>query len=190
MWIQLQQVCSVTLVLFSVIDVIGSLPLIVDLRSRSGPIQTRKTTLVAGVIMVAFLFVGETILHLFGTDVRSFAIAGALVIFAIGVEMVLGIHLFKEEPAALKSAAIVPLAFPFIAGTGTLTTILTLKADYGQSIILIGILLNLVVVYLVLRSSGWFERRLGAGGLHLVRKVFGIVLLSIAVKILRSNLLG
>ena len=189
MWLQIQQVCSVSLVLFSVIDVLGSLPVIVDLRNRCGPLPARKTTLTAGLIMVAFLFLGETILHLFGTDVRSFAVAGALVIFAIGVEMVWGIHLFKDDPAGVKTAAIVPLAFPLVAGTGTLTTILTLKADFSYAVILSGIGLNLVVVYFVLQASGWLEKRLGAGGLHLVRKVFGIVLLSIAVKILRANLL-
>ncbi len=189
MWLQLKQICSVTLVLFSVIDVIGSLPVIVDLRNRCGPLSAHKTTLAAGLIMIAFLFSGETILHLFGTDVRSFAVAGAFVIFAIGIEMVWGIHLFKEDPAGFKTAAIVPLAFPLVAGTGTLTTILTLKADVGYLVLLTGIVLNLLVVYAVLRSAGWLERRLGPGGLHLVRKVFGIVLLSIAVKILRTNLL-
>lgn len=190
MWLQLKQICSVSLVLFSVIDVLGSLPIIVDFRNRCGHLQARRTTLAAGLIMIAFLFLGETILHLFGTDVRSFAVAGACVIFAIGVEMVLGIHLFKDDPAGLKTAAIVPLAFPLVAGTGTLTTILTLKADFGHLVILSGIVLNLAVVYAVLQGSGWLEKRLGPGGLHLIRKVFGIILLSIAVKILRSNLAG
>ena len=183
-----KEVFSVTLVLFSVIDILGSLPVVVDLQNRSGKkLQTKKTTLVAGLLMITFLFVGEGILHLFGTDVSSFAIAGAIVIFAIGLEMILGIELFKKEADADNNSAVVPLAFPLIAGAGTLTTILALKAEFSQWSILAGIALNLVIVYLVLRSCGWIERKIGTKGLSVLRKVFGIVLLSIAVKLFKTN---
>lgn len=185
---QFKDIFSVTLVLFSVIDILGALPIIVDLKSRSGPLRTGQATLTAGVLMMAFLFVGEGILHLFGTDVASFAVAGALVIFAVGVEMLMGVHLFREDPQQSKTTSIVPLAFPMIAGAGTLTTILTLKAEFSRVSILAGILINLLVVYAVLRCSGWIEAKLGPAGLSVLRKIFGIVLLSIAVKIIRTNL--
>ncbi len=186
--LMVKEVLSVTLVLFSVIDILGSLPVVVDIQNRTGKLQTKKTTVVAGCLMIAFLFIGEGILHLFGTDVSSFAVAGAIVIFAIGLEMILGIEIFKKETEGDSNASIVPLAFPMIAGAGTLTTILALKAEFSQWSILIGITLNLFVVYGVLRASGWIERKIGTQGLSVLRKVFGIVLLSIAVKLFRANL--
>ncbi len=183
-----KEIASVTLVLFSVIDILGSLPVVVEIRNRVGKLETLKTTLIAGTMMVAFLFVGEGLLHLFGTDVSSFAVAGAMVILAIGVEMVLGIKIFRSEPDDSETSSIVPLAFPLIAGAGTLTTILSLKAEYSYISILVGIVLNLVVVFYVLKSSGWIESRLGKAGLNVVRKIFGIVLLSIAVKLIKTHL--
>lgn len=183
-----REVFSVALILFSVIDILGSLPLIVDIQNRTQRLSVRKTTLVAGALMVVFLFVGEGILHLFGTDVSSFAVAGAIVIFAIGMEMLLGIELFRQDSESDGNESIVPLAFPMIAGAGTLTTILSLKAEFSRASILTGIVLNLIVVYFVLRGSRWIESRLGQGGLSVLRKVFGIVLLSIAVKLFRANL--
>jgi len=185
----LKETISVSIVLFSVIDILGSLPVIVDIKSRCG-IQARKATVTAGMLMVAFLFLGERILHLFGMDTASFAVAGALVIFALGVEMVLGIDLFKQDPQSGGTSSIVPLAFPMIAGAGTLTTILTLKSEFAYFSILVGILLNLGIVYLVLNGSDWLERKLGDTGLSVLRKVFGVVLLGIAVKLIRTNLLG
>ena len=187
--LQFQEICSVTLVLFTVIDILGALPIVIELRNRAGDLKSLTTTIISGGLMISFLFVGEQILHLFGTDIQSFAVAGAMIIFAIGVEMILGVRLFRDDPHGNNSTiSYVPLAFPIIAGCGTLTTILSLKADYGQSNILVGIVVNLVAIYLVLRFCGWFERRLGDSGMAILRKVFGIVLLSIAVKMLRSNL--
>lgn len=185
-----KEIFAVSLVLFSVIDILGSLPVVIDIRNRAGGLESAKTTIAAGTLMVLFLFGGEMMLHLFGTDVSSFALAGALVIFAIGVEMILGIHLFRDDAEGGQGTiSYVPLAFPLIAGAGTLTTILTLKAEYEYASILIGIALNLIVVFGVLRFCGWFEKRLGKKGLAVVRKVFGIVLLSIAVKIFKANLM-
>ena len=184
----LRETLSVSIVLFSVIDIFGALPVIVDMKSRCGGIQSKQATLTAGVLMIAFLFLGERILHMFGMDTASFAIAGALIIFAVGAEMVLGINIFKQEADESNTTSIVPLAFPMIAGAGTLTTILTLKSEYAYLSILLAILINLTIVYYVLKSSDWLERKLGKGGLSVLRRVFGIVLLGIAVKLMRTNL--
>lgn len=185
-----KEIFSVSLVLYSVIDILGSLPVVIEIRKRAGGLESVKTTCAAGSLMLLFLFGGELVLHLFGTDVSSFALAGAMVIFAIGVEMILGVRLFRDDAEAGPGAAsFVPLAFPMIAGAGTLTTILTLKAQYTYPSILVGIVLNLVVIFGVLKFCGWFEDRLGAKGLAVVRKVFGIILLSIAVKIFKANLM-
>ncbi len=183
-----KEIISVTLILFSVIDILGSIPVIIDLRKKSGHIQSEKATIVAGVIMFAFLFLGNSILKLFGIDVESFAIAGAIIIFFIGMEMVLGVEFFKSDPEETKSASIVPLAFPLIAGAGTMTTIITLKAAYETVNIIIGIILNLIFVFIVLKSANWLERKLGAAGFNILRKVFGIILLSIAIKLLKDNI--
>jgi len=182
-----KEILSVSLILFSVIDILGSIPIIVNLRQKVGHIQSEKATLAAGVLMILFLLAGKAILSLFGIGVEDFAIAGALIIFAIGAEMILGIELFKSDPDASQSASIVPIAFPLIAGAGTLTTILTLKAEFAQINIAIGILLNLVLVYIVLKSTGWLERKIGKTGLDVLRRIFGIILLSIAVKIFKTN---
>jgi multiple antibiotic resistance protein len=184
-----KEIASVTLILFSIIDILGSIPIIIDLRKKSGKIESGKATLVAGVIMIAFLYIGEGILNLFGIDVESFAIAGAIIILIIGMEMILDRSFFKTEPGLSNSASVVPLAFPLIAGAGSLTTILSLKAAYGEANILIGIIVNLVFVYIVLKSSEWLEKKLGQGGFNILRKVFGIILLSLAIKLLKDNLL-
>jgi multiple antibiotic resistance protein len=183
-----KEIASVTLILFSVIDILGSIPIIMDMRARSVTIQSGKATLVAGVLMIAFLFIGEAILNLFHLDVESFSIAGAIIILIIGMEMILDRKFFRPEPDADNSSSIVPLAFPLIAGAGTLTTILSLKAAYDQVNILIGIMVNLLFVYIVLKSSTWLERRLGRTGFNILRKVFGIILLSLAIKLLKDNL--
>jgi multiple antibiotic resistance protein len=185
--IDLKQILSVSLILFSVIDILGSIPIIINLRKKAGHIQSEKAALVAGVLMILFLLGGKTILSLFGIGVEDFAIAGALIIFALGAEMILGIELFKPDPEASTGASIVPIAFPLIAGAGTLTTILTLKAEFDQVNIAIGIVLNLILVYAVLKSTSWLERKLGKTGLDVLRRIFGIILLSIAVKIFKSN---
>ena len=183
----IKEILSVSLILFSVIDILGSIPIVVNLRKKVGHIQSEKATLAAGVLMILFLLAGKSVLSLFGIGVEDFAIAGALIIFAIGAEMILGIELFKPDPDASEGASIVPIAFPLIAGAGTLTTILTLKAEFAQLNIAIGILLNLIFVYAVLKSTSWLERKLGKTGLDVLRRIFGIILLSIAVKIFKTN---
>lgn len=182
-----KEILSVSLVLFSVIDIVGSIPIILDLRKKAGKIQSEKATFVAGIIMIAFLYLGESILKLFGLDIPSFAIAGALVLFFIGLEMVLGIHLFKTEPQS-TSSSIVPLAFPLIAGAGTMTTLISLRAEYALYNVLIGIILNLIFVYIVLKTSHWIEKRIGSGGTEVLRKIFGVILLAIAVKLFKNNI--
>ncbi|WP_019987793.1 MarC family protein [Rudanella lutea] len=184
-----KEIISVTLILFSVIDIIGSLPIIIDLRRKFGAIESEKATFVSGALMVSFLFVGEKILKLFGVDVSSFAVAGALIIFLLGLEMILGRTIFKSEVEADGAAHIVPIAFPLIAGAGTMTTLISLRTEYQTANIIVGIVINLVLVYIVLKSSEWLENRLGPGGLAVLRKVFGIILLAIAIKLFKTNLL-
>ncbi len=186
--INFKEIVSVTLILFSVIDILGSIPIVIDLRKKSGTIDSGKATLVAGLLMILFLYLGESILKLFAVDVESFAIAGAIIIFFIGMEMIMGITFFKSDPEESKSASIVPLAFPLIAGAGTMTTIISLRAAYEEVNILVGILLNLLFVYIVLKSSRWLERKLGYAGFNILRKVFGIILLSIAIKLIKDNI--
>jgi multiple antibiotic resistance protein len=185
--IDLTEIFSVTLILFSVIDILGSIPFIILIRKREGRIEAEKATIISAALMIAFLYLGVSILKLFGLDVASFAVAGAIVIFIVAMEMILGITLIKDDPHAKGSGSIVPLAFPLIAGAGTLTTILSLRAVYEEANILIGIVLNLVVVYVVLRSSAWLERVIGESGFAVLRRVFGVILLAIAVKIFKTN---
>jgi multiple antibiotic resistance protein len=185
--INLKEIFSVTLILFSVIDILGSIPFIILIRKREGRIHSEKATLISAGLMVAFLYLGQSILQLFGLDVASFAVAGAIVIFIVAMEMILGITLIKDDPNAKGSGSIVPLAFPLIAGAGTLTTILSLRAVYEEINILIGIVFNLVIIYVVLRSVGWLERVIGESGFAVLRRVFGVILLAIAVKIFKSN---
>ncbi len=183
----LKEIISVTLILFSIIDVLGSLPVVISLRRQTGKIESEQATLAAGILMVVFLYLGESILDLFGVDVSSFAVAGAIIIFLIGLEMILGQNIFRAS-TNVGSASIVPLAFPLIAGAGTMTTIISLRAEYAPVNILVGILLNLVFVYIVLKSSLWLEKKLGDAGTDILRKVFGIILLSIAVKLFKTNI--
>lgn len=180
-----KEMFTVSMVLFAVIDIVGSVPIIVDLRTKLGHIQSEKASIVALVIMVSFLFVGEEILKLIGIDANSFAVAGAFVLFFLAVEMILGIRLYKEDNPS--TASIVPIAFPIIAGAGTMTTILSLRAEYEKINIILAILLNVIVVYAVLKSSAKLEKVLGVNGLGVIRKVFGVVLLAIAVKLFASN---
>jgi multiple antibiotic resistance protein len=184
-----KEIFSVTLILFSVIDILGSIPFIILIRQREGRIYAETATLISAVLMILFLYLGQSILKLFGLDVGSFAVAGSIVMFIIAMEMILGITLIKDDPDAKGTGSIVPIAFPLIAGAGTLTTILSLRAVYEEANILVGIVLNLVVVYFVLRSSSWLERKIGKSGFAVLRRVFGVILLSIAVKIFKSNVL-
>lgn len=186
MSVNLSEILSVTMVLFAVIDVLGSIPIIIGLRERLGQIQSEKASIVAFIIMVAFLFFGNKILRLLGVDVNSFAVAGSFVIFFLALEMVLGLSLFREETPT--SASIVPIAFPLIAGAGTLTSLLSLRAEYALENIIVGILINVLLVYLVLKNTERFGKWLGPGGISILRKVFGVVLLAIAVKLFTANI--
>jgi multiple antibiotic resistance protein len=185
--IDFKEIFSVTLILFSVIDILGSIPFIILIRKREGRIHSEKATIISAALMIVFLYLGQSILQLFGLDVASFAVAGAIVIFIVAMEMILGITLIKDDPQAKGSGSIVPLAFPLIAGAGTLTTILSLRAVYEEVNILIGVVFNVVVIYIVLRSSAWLERVIGESGFAVLRRVFGVILLAIAVKIFKSN---
>lgn len=179
----LANILTVTFTLFAVIDVIGGLPVIISLKNREVEFKPLTATLFAGFLMVLFLFVGESLLNLMGVDVPSFAVAGSIVIFILGIELVLGINLFKQDPNMGKTGSIVPLGFPLLAGSGTLTTIMSLRSVYSLPEILIGILLNLVVVYGVLHSVSWLEEKIGEAALGAMKKFFGVILIAIAVKI-------
>lgn len=180
-----KEIFTAGMILFAVIDIVGSVPIIISLRKKVGHIQSGKASIVACIIMIAFLFIGEEILRLIGIDVNSFAVAGSLVILFLALEMVLGISLFKEETPA--SASIVPIAFPLIAGAGTLTSLLSLRAEFDLINIIIAIILNITIVYIVLKSSKRIENALGTSGIAVVRKIFGVVLLAIAVKLFANN---
>ena len=182
----IKEIATVTMVLFAVIDVIGSIPVILGLKEKVGELQAGKASLVSLAIMVVFLFAGESILNLIGLTPKDFAIAGSLVIFFIALEMILGIRLYKDEVSA--TASVVPLAFPLIAGTGTLTTLLSMRAQYSTVSLIVGIVINVVIVYIVLKKLNYLERILGVGGVAILRKVFGIILLAIAVKIFLTNI--
>ena len=188
MGLNFKEIITATMILFAVIDVIGSIPIIIDLRRKVGHIQSEKASLVVAIIMIAFLFVGEEILKLIGIDVNSFAVAGAFVLLFLALEMILGIQLYKDE--APETASVVPLAFPLIAGAGSMTTILSLRAEYETINIIIAIVINSIFVYIVLKSSKKIERLLGKGGINVVRKIFGIILMAIAVKLFAANIQG
>lgn len=179
------QIVTISFTLFAVIDILGSIPVIISLKKKMGDISAVQATLVSGALMLLFFFVGEQMLNFMGLDIHSFAIAGSIVIFILGLEMVLGIDFFKSEEG--RSGTVVPIAFPIIAGSGTLTTVMSLKAEYPSTNILIAILINLVIVFLILRSINFIERILGPSGISVIRKFFGVILLAIAVKIFRSN---
>ena len=185
MTLDFKEIATAGMVLFAVIDIVGSIPIIIGLREKVGHIQSEKATLVSGVIMIVFLFVGEKLLHLIGIDVNSFAIAGSLIIFLLALEMVMGISLFRDDVP--ETASIVPLAFPLIAGAGTLTSLLSLRAEFHVSNIIVAIVLNLIFVYIVLKSSKRIEKLMGRSGINIVRKIFGVVLLAIAVKLFTTN---
>ncbi|HET8886029.1 MAG TPA: MarC family protein [Salinimicrobium sp.] len=181
-----REIATATMILFAVIDIIGSIPIIIDLRNKVGHIQSEKATIVAGILMIAFLFLGKEILNLIGIDVNSFAVAGAFILFFLSLEMILGITLYKDD--APETAAVVPLAFPLIAGAGTMTSLLSLRAEYAIQNIIVAVIINIIVVYIVLKSSRKIEGVLGKQGIHVIRKIFGVILLAIAVKLFTSNI--
>lgn len=194
MQFNLQEFLTLTFTLFAVIDVVGSVPMLISIKQKMGGINAWKVTLISGGLMVLFFFIGKPFLNILGVDIRSFAVAGSIVIFILGLEMVLGIEFFKPEKGT-PSGTVVPIAFPLIAGSGTLTTIMSLKATFERAeknefMILLAILVNLIVIYIVLRSLNLIERVLGNSGLLAVRKFFGVILLAIAVKVFATNASG
>ena len=189
MEIDLKALLTVSFTLFAVIDILGAVPILISLKEKMGGIREVRVVLVSAILMILFLFAGEAFLKLLGLDVKSFAVGGSIVIFRLGLEMVLGLEFFKSEKD-MRAATVVPIAFPLIAGSGTLTTLMSLRANYGETVLLIAILINLVFVFLVLKSLGPIARLLGPAGLIAVRKFFGVILLAIAVKIFATNAPG
>lgn len=188
--ISLKEIIAISFTLFAVIDMLGSIPVLVSLKGKiGGTIKSTQTTLVSGGLMVLFLFFGKEVLNVLSLDIRSFAVAGSIVIFILGLEMILGIEFFKQDKNE-KASSVIPIAFPIIAGSGTLTTIMSLRANYAVINIFIGILINCIIIYLVLRSLTWIEKALGPSGLLVIRKFFGVVLLAIAVKIFTTNIIS
>ena len=183
-----KEILTTFMVLFAVIDIVGNIPIIIDLRKKAGHIQSGKASVIAGVIMIVFLFLGESILTLIGIDVHSFAVAGAFILFFIALEMILGITLYKQEEGTAMNASVFPLAFPLIAGPGSLTTLLSLKSEFHTENIIIAMVINVLVIFIVLKTSSRIERLIGQNGIEIIRKVFGVVLLAIAVKLFTSNI--
>jgi len=190
----IRELLTLTFTLFAVIDIVGTIPLLISMREKVGHIHPGKVTMFSGIFMIGFFFVGSSFLDLLGVDIRSFAVAGSIVIFILGLEMVLGIEFFKSDKNS-KAGTIVPIAFPLIAGSGTLTTIMSLKATFQRSdknewLIIIAILINLLIIFIVLHFLNRIEKLLGEAGLIAVRKFFGVILLAISVKIFGSNVGG
>jgi multiple antibiotic resistance protein len=188
MEINFKDILTATMVLFAVIDVIGNIPIIIDLRKKAGKIQSEKATLIAGAILISFLFLGKEILNIIGVDVNSFAVAGAFILFFLALEMILGITLYKQEEEDSMTATVFPLAFPLIAGPGSLTTILSLRAEYDIANIIVAIFINMLIIYVVLKTSKKIETIIGQNGIKIIRKIFGVILLAIAVKLFATNI--
>jgi multiple antibiotic resistance protein len=186
--LMLNEIATAFMVLFAVIDILGSIPIILDIKRKAGEISSLRASFVSLLIMLGFLFLGERLIGFIGIDVNSFAVAGSIIIFIMALEMVLNVNLFKDDGSTAKTASIVPLAFPIIAGAGSMTTILSLRAEFEAVNIAAAIFLNIVVVFIILKLTGKIERLLGAGGIAILRKVFGIVLLAIAIKLFSSNI--
>jgi len=184
----LNEIFTAFMVLFAVIDIVGNIPIIIDLRKKVGHIQSEKASIIAGLIMILFLFVGQRLLGFIGIDVNSFAVAGSFILFFIALEMILGITLYKEEEDQALNATVFPLAFPLIAGPGSLTTLLSLRAEFQLMNIIIAVLLNVLVIYVVLKTSSRIERMIGKNGIAIIRKIFGVILLAIAVKLFAANI--
>jgi len=183
-----QEILSATMVLFAVIDIIGSIPIILGLREKTGHLKSGRASIIAGVVMIVFLLVGESILDLIGVNVSEFAVAGSFILFIIALEMILGVSLFKDTNTTPKVAAVFPLAFPLLAGPGSLSTLLFLRAEYQIENIIIAIICNVAVIYVVLKTSGKIQNFLGENGMVIIKKIFGVILLAIAVKLFTSNI--
>jgi len=188
--IDFKEIFSATMVLFAVIDIVGNIPIIIELRKKVGHIQSEKASLIAGLILISFLFLGKSILNIIGIDVHSFAVAGSFILFFLALEMILGISLYKEEETNAITASVFPLAFPLIAGPGSLTSILSLRAEYNAINIVIAIIINIIIMYIVLKTSSKIEKIIGQNGIKIIQKIFGVVLLAIAVKLFTSNIQG
>tara|TARA_R110002033_G_scaffold131564_1_gene171666 strand:- start:3743 stop:4324 length:582 start_codon:yes stop_codon:yes gene_type:complete len=188
MELNFKEIFTAFMILFAVIDIVGNIPIIIDLRTKVGHIQSEKASIIAGVIMIIFLFVGKSLLNLIGIDVNSFAVAGAFVIFFIALEMVLGITLYKDDDHDAMTASVFPLAFPLMAGPGSLTTLLSLRAEFAIENIIVAVVCNVIVIYIVLKTSSKIEHIIGANGIKIIRKVFGVILLAIAVKLFAHNI--
>ena len=184
----IKEIFTAFMVLFAVIDIIGNIPIIIDLRKKVGHIQSEKASVIAGAIMILFLFVGKELLGVIGVDVHSFAVAGAFILFFIALEMILGITLYKDDEDETLTATVFPLAFPLIAGPGSLTTLLSLRAEFHISNIIIAVLLNVIVIYIVLKTSSRIEKIIGNNGIKIIRKIFGVILLAIAVRLFAENI--
>ena len=187
MALDIKEIFTAFMVLFAVIDIIGNIPIIIDLRKKAGHIQSEKASIIAGIILILFLFVGKNILSLIGIGVNSFAVAGAFILFFIALEMILGITLYKEDESSAMTASVFPLAFPLIAGPGSLTTLLSLRAEFRVENIIVSVILNVVIIYIVLKTSARIERLIGQNGINIIRKIFGVILLAIAVKLFAHN---
>ncbi len=185
-----KEIFTAFMVLFAVIDIIGNIPIIIDLRKKSGHIQSEKASLIAGFIMIIFLFLGQSLLKLIGIDVNSFAVAGSFILFFIALEMILGITLYKDndDNSNAITASVFPLAFPLIAGPGSLTTLLSLRAEFYIENIILAVFFNVILIYIVLKTSSKIERIIGPNGIQIIRKVFGVVLLAISVKLFAANI--
>lgn len=188
MGINIKEIFTATMILFAVIDIVGNIPIIIDLRKKVGNIQSEKASIIAGIIMIAFLFLGVSILNLIGIDVNSFAVAGSFILFFIALEMILGVSIFKEDDTNAITASVFPLAFPLIAGPGSLTTILSLRAEYATINIVIAIVINMIFMYFVLKTSSKIEKIIGENGIRIIRKIFGVILLAISVKLFATNI--
>jgi multiple antibiotic resistance protein len=189
-YINFKEFFSVTLILFSVIDILGSLPFIIDLKKKYKNLDSLRITLISGLLLFAFLFVGQSILNLFGVDVQSFAVAGGIIMFFLGLEMVLNIEIFKHDPQLAETSPIVPLAFPLIAGAGSMTTLISLNAEYQRINIILGILCNLIFVFIVLKASNFIDKKIGVTGSIILRKFFGTILLAMAIRLIKKNIGG
>lgn len=182
-----KEIFTAFMVLFAVIDIVGNIPIIIDLRKKVGHIQSEKASVIAGFIMILFLFLGQRLLNLIGIDVHSFAVAGAFILFFLALEMILGITLYRDDEEEAISATVFPLAFPLIAGPGSLTTLLSLRAEFNLENIIVAVLLNVIVIYIVLKTSTKIEKMIGPNGIKIIRKIFGVILLAIAVKLFAAN---
>jgi len=183
-----KEIATATMVLFAVIDIVGSIPIIISLREKSSTIKSGRASIIAAIVLIIFLFIGEEILNLIGVNVNEFAVAGAFILFFIALEMILGVTLFKQKEGSMEMATVFPIAFPIVAGPGSLTTLLSLRAEYAIENIIVAILVNVVVVFVVLKTSGSLQRFLGKNGIAIIEKIFGVILLAIAVKLFTSNI--